>query len=142
MNEQEETQMHAQTVAGSLERSLTGRRPRTPARRPLRTAVRSRSPHAAAEWIALAIVVIAIVMTTVTFATRTLPGELDTRRVRVERGDSLWTLARANPVAGLSTEETAELIRQANGMEGSVVLAGQLIEVPDSSRLQASVARR
>jgi hypothetical protein len=134
--------MHAQTTAGSLQKGLTSHGPAAPARRRPRGATRSRSPHVSAEWMALAVVVVAILATAVAFATESLPDEVSTRAVRVEQGDSLWVLASANPVEGLSTAETAELIRQANGMQGAVVHAGQLIQVPDNSRLKGSVARK
>jgi hypothetical protein len=134
--------MHAQTTAGSLQEGLTGRGHATPTRRRLGGASRSRSPHSSAEWMALAVVVVAILATAVASAAESLPDEVRTRAIRVEQGDSLWTLASANPVEGLSTAETAELIRQANEMQGSVVHAGQLIQVPDISRLQGFVARK
>jgi hypothetical protein len=91
---------------------------------------------------ALALVVVAILATAVGFAVENMPDEVRTRTVRVEQGDSLWALAIANPVKGLNTAETAELIRQANEMQDSVVHTGQLIRVPDTSRLQGWVARK
>jgi hypothetical protein len=132
--------MHPESTAGSLKQGLTGRCPATQARQRLGSATRSCSPRVSAEWMALALVAVAILATAVGFAAENLPDEVRTRTVRVEQGDSLWTLASANPIQGLNTAETAELIRQTNEMQDSVVHTGQLIRVPDTSRLQGSVA--
>ena len=134
--------MHPESTAGSLQQGLTGRGPATQARRRLGSATRSRSPRVPAEWLALALVAVAILATALGFAVENMPDEVRTRTVRVEQGDSLWTLAIANPVKGLNTAETAELIRQANEMQDSIVHTGQLIRVPDTSRLQGWVARK
>jgi LysM repeat protein len=65
-----------------------------------------------------------------------------THRVRVESGDSLWTIARAHPIDGLKTDQVVELIRNANELGDSVVYAGQVLEVPTSELRQGDVAQR
>lgn len=102
----------------------------------------TRKFYVALEWVALAVLAISLVSASVTLATRSLPDEIQTRPVRIERGDSLWSVAAAYPVDGLSTAETADLIRRANGMQGSAVYAGQLIQVPDTTASQRSLAQR
>lgn len=53
-----------------------------------------------------------------------------TSTVRVQARQTLWDLASQNPVPGASTSETVELIKAANGMTNSVLLAGQTLRVP------------
>lgn len=134
--------MNAQTTAGDLRQGFRSPGSVISIRPGVRDAAGFRRPYAAVEWIALAAVAIAIIATAVAFAAESLPDEVRTRPVRVEQGDSLWGLAGANPVEGLSTAETAELIRRVNGMRGSVVHAGELIQVPDSSAPQGSLAQK
>lgn len=55
---------------------------------------------------------------------------LHTRPVRVERGDSLWSLAQAHSVTGLGASETAGLIREMNGLDGAGLAVGQVLLVP------------
>lgn len=53
-----------------------------------------------------------------------------TRPVRVRQGDSLWSLAQAHAVTGLGASETASLIRELNGLDGSGLAVGQVVLVP------------
>ncbi len=54
-----------------------------------------------------------------------------TTPVRVQGGDTLWSLASEHPVKGLSTAQTADLIAEVNGLDGAHVLqAGSMISVP------------
>jgi LysM repeat protein len=48
---------------------------------------------------------------------------LEKARYKVRRGDSLWTIARSH---GLSVDE----LRAMNGLRGSRIYAGQVLEVP------------
>ena len=50
-------------------------------------------------------------------------GVVETLEYRVRTGDSLWKIARAHGV-------TVDEIRDANGMRGTTIFAGQLIDVP------------
>jgi hypothetical protein len=51
--------------------------------------------------------------------------------VRVEAGETLWTLAKAHPVEGLSTEQNTQLIARLNGMDSHTqVAAGTVLRVP------------
>lgn len=62
--------------------------------------------------------------------------------VTVAEGSSLWDLATANPVSGLSTPETIVLIRDANGLCSSTLKVGQVLRVPAANGPDLSVAAR
>lgn len=106
----------------------------------------SQLPHSSIVWFlalaTLALIVCALALTAFLATPHVDPASVQTRLVRVEAGDSLWAIAKAHPVAGLRTEETVELIRRSNGLEGSLVYAGQVIEVPDLEETQLGVAQR
>jgi len=58
------------------------------------------------------------------------PNSSGTASVLVSQGDTLWSLARSNPVPGLSTEENAERIAAMNGIQSGRLPVGSAIEVP------------
>ena len=53
--------------------------------------------------------------------------------VRVQAGDSLWSLAEEYPVEGLSTQETSDMIRSVNHLERGSLNAGAVLKVPARS---------
>ena len=53
--------------------------------------------------------------------------------VRVQSGDSLWSLAREHPIDGLSTQETSDMIRSVNHLERGSLDAGAVLKVPARS---------
>lgn len=53
--------------------------------------------------------------------------------VRVQSGDSLWSLAEEYPVEGLSTQETSDMIRSVNHLERGSLNAGAVLKVPARS---------
>lgn len=53
--------------------------------------------------------------------------------LKVRSGDTLWTLAAAHPVEGLSTAEVADLIAEVNGRESAMLRPGETIMVPSGS---------
>ena len=59
--------------------------------------------------------------------------------VRVEAGQTLWSIARSNPLPGLTTQQTAELIARTNGLDDGRVAARTSIRIPvaTSQRLLA-----
>jgi hypothetical protein len=61
-------------------------------------------------------------------------------RIRVEHGQTLWALASAHPVAGQTTEQTADLIARLNGLDRSEVVAGTVIRIPAHAPDDASLA--
>lgn len=53
--------------------------------------------------------------------------------VRVQPGDSLWSLAQEHSVDGLSTQETSDIIRSVNHLEHGSLDAGVVLKVPARS---------
>lgn len=53
--------------------------------------------------------------------------------VRVQSGDSLWSLAQEHPIEGLSTQETSDMIRNVNHLERGSLDAGAHLKVPARS---------
>lgn len=50
--------------------------------------------------------------------------------IRVQPGDSLWSLAEEYPIEGLSTQETSDMIRNVNHLEHGSLAAGAHLKVP------------
>ena len=50
--------------------------------------------------------------------------------IRVQPGDSLWSLAEEYPIEGLSTQETSAMIRNVNHLEHGSLAAGAHLKVP------------
>lgn len=53
--------------------------------------------------------------------------------IRVQPGDSLWSLAEEYPIEGLSTQETSDMIRNVNHLEHGLLAAGAYLKVPARS---------
>lgn len=53
--------------------------------------------------------------------------------IRVQPGDSLWSLAEEYPIEGLSTQETSDMIRSVNHLEHGSLAAGAHLKVPARS---------
>jgi len=69
--------------------------------------------------------------------------ELTTRRVRVAASDTLWSIARANPVEGLSTAQAVAAMRRLNELEGTVGLRpGSVITIPAGAENASNLAMR
>jgi len=98
--------------------------------------------YAVAEWAAVVAVGLALLAGIAFYAVSGLTADVATRPVKVEAGDTLWSIASAHPVPGLSTEETVDLIRRTNGMEGSVVYIGQLLDAPHEVASTPAVAQK
>ena len=62
--------------------------------------------------------------------------------VSVEPNASLWTLASAHPVEGLSTPETVQLIAQENGLATGMLQVGDTLLVPATSSCATALAQR
>ena len=58
------------------------------------------------------------------------PDAVATTKVLVDRGDTLWAIARANQVPGLSTAQTADLIARLNDLSSGQLIAGTELAVP------------
>ena len=80
------------------------------------------------RWILLALV---LVLAMAAFASRSpLPSTPKTAVIRVERGDTLWSLAEQNPAPGFTTAQTAELIASLNQIDASALANGMELCVP------------
>ena len=53
--------------------------------------------------------------------------------IRVQSGDSLWSLAEEYAIEGLSTQETSDMIRNVNHLEHGSLAAGAHLKVPARS---------
>ena len=62
--------------------------------------------------------------------------------VSVRQHSTLWDIARAHPVPGLTTAETVDLIRTHNSLEAPDLIAGQPLLVPTSDRSDTPLGRR
>nr|WP_306792823.1 LysM peptidoglycan-binding domain-containing protein [Collinsella urealyticum] len=51
-------------------------------------------------------------------------------QVRIAPGDSLWSLAEARSVDGMSTQELVQEIRTKNQLSSSMLEPGQVLELP------------
>jgi hypothetical protein len=61
--------------------------------------------------------------------------------LRVQAGDSMWALAAAHPVEGLTTAQVADLMTKANHLDGRPIVQGQTILAPATSRDQRVAVR-
>jgi len=50
--------------------------------------------------------------------------------VSVRSGETVWSLAAAHPVPGLTTAEVADLLVRTNGLEGRTVTPGETVLIP------------
>ena len=57
-------------------------------------------------------------------------GRTSTIAVRVSRADTLWSIAAAHRLPGVSTARMVELISEANALTPSAVRAGAVVRVP------------
>lgn len=53
--------------------------------------------------------------------------------IRVQPGDSLWSLAEEYPIEGFSTQETSDMIRNVNHLEHGSLATGAYLKVPARS---------
>lgn len=53
--------------------------------------------------------------------------------IRVQPGDSLWSLAEEYPIEGLSTQEISDMIRNVNHLEHGSLATGAYLKVPARS---------
>jgi len=82
------------------------------------------------EMLALALIVVLLVAVPLLSRGTDVRDSDDTASVLVGEGDTLWSLAKSNPVPGLSTEENVERIAAMNGIESGRLPVGSAIEVP------------
>ena len=91
-----------------------------------------------------------ILLVAVLFATTLVWQLLGTDTVAIERtavisvapSDTLWEIAEAHPMEGLTTAETVDAIVAINEMDTSSLVAGQALLVPAPNSSEAAVAVR
>jgi hypothetical protein len=123
------------TVAASPARFTHGARARRHAR-----ATRSRA-IAWAEIVALALIVVTLVVATMAGSGR-IAENRPSMSVRVERGQTLWSLAAQHPIAGLSTAQNADLIARTNHLAGEQLAVGTTLSIPVEPDTNIAVACR
>lgn len=80
--------------------------------------------------ISITVIVVLLFLSSAVQAT----GEIaDTRDYRVKPGDTLWQIAKAHGPENADTRRVVAAIERLNRLEGDVLLAGQVIEIPDVS---------
>jgi len=101
-----------------------------------------RSEHASSMEIAIAVVLlILLILGALITASGPKSHVSGVRTIRVEAGQTLWSIARSNPMPGLTTQQTAELIARTNGLESGLVAAQTSLRVPVAASAKL-VARR
>ncbi|MHB8049927.1 MAG: LysM peptidoglycan-binding domain-containing protein [Coriobacteriia bacterium] len=88
----------------------------------------------------LTCVVLAIVVALVVGVERPQPSAWTA--VTVEQSGTLWALAQAHPVTGLTTAETVELIKRSNHLESALITPGQALRVPAQDSVALAVVSR
>ena len=61
--------------------------------------------------------------------------------VRVAPSDTLWSIAEASRLPGVSTARTVEAIARINGLRGTTILAGAVLYVPATEVVDATFAQ-
>jgi hypothetical protein len=90
--------------------------------------------------IILALLIVAAALPTASGGARVTSA---TRSVRITASDTLWSVAAANPVAGLTTAESVAVIRDLNGLQTSVSLQpGTAITIPSDAEAAQDLAMR
>ena len=92
------------------------------------------------EIVALALILAALVSGVL--ATRAHPlTATSSQRVSVVRGDTLWSIARAHPIPGQTTAQTADAIARLSSLHSSEVQVGDARLVPAAQDSIALAAR-
>jgi len=83
----------------------------------------------------LALLLIAVLLVALPLLSRgtSSPALSETTKVTARSGDTLWSVARAYPVQGMTTAQTAEYLATLNGLESSRIPVGSSILVPTTS---------
>jgi hypothetical protein len=92
--------------------------------------------------VTLLIVATALVSTHSLVASGSPAGPEAWRAVVIAEHDTLWDVAVANPVSGLSVGETVALIRAENALVSSTVFPGQVLRVPAAAHREVAYAAR
>jgi hypothetical protein len=88
-----------------------------------------RTRLSAPEVLVLAIL-LALLLASAMVARHPAGHDVRSTSVRVESGQTLWDLAKSHPVAGMSTDQTAELIAGLNDLGTRGLVAHMVVRVP------------
>jgi len=89
------------------------------------------------------LVVIALLLVVGAVTVRPHTPTIDsTKTVQVSAGETLWSIAAAHPISGLTTAQTAESIARDNGLSGAVLSTGQTLVVPAGVADESQMASR
>jgi hypothetical protein len=69
-------------------------------------------------------------------------AQIPTMPVKVQSGDTLWSLAADAGVPGMSTEQVASLLIELNDLEGALLHEGTIVQVPTSDSYSTAQARK
>jgi len=92
------------------------------------------------EIVALVVIIVLLIAAPI-MSRSTSPRDTATTLLRVEQGDTVWTIAAAHPVTGLNTAQNADLIARLNDLDAGRLAAGTTLRVPSATG-SASVAQR
>lgn len=85
------------------------------------------------EWAILSVTAAVLLMTALAPLAGRPHARVKTETVRISRGDTLWSIASAHPVAGLDTAATVDLIAELNDLDGFALVAGDTVLVPSDA---------
>lgn len=94
------------------------------------------------ETLLLAAVAVCLALAALQGSGALLHSDLRTQDVRVEPGQTLWSLATQYPVEGSDTARTVEIIASLNDLDGGVLQAGSTVRVPVTNTDPGAVALR
>jgi len=97
----------------------------------------------ARNWIEIAVLIVIVVLLIVGAVTTSQQRNVMPKlaMVKVQSGDTLWTLAKNHPVKGLSTQQVVGMLTEVNSLSGPVVTPGESILLPTGT-LDQCVATR
>jgi hypothetical protein len=93
------------------------------------------------EGLVLITLVVLVIAGTILTSHRAVSSQ-PTTTVHVESGQTLWDLARAHPVEGMTTAQTAELISRINDLGRGGLTAHTAVRVPRIHESESAVASR
>lgn len=84
----------------------------------------------------------AIAVTFSTIAKVERPAPTAWSAITVSESGTLWAIAQAHPVPGLSTADTVALIKESNLLDSAIIMPGQTLRVPAQTQPSIAVASR
>ncbi len=81
--------------------------------------------------ISITVVVVLLLLASASHATGDGPGSIGTTvEYRIQPGDTLWEIAREHGPSGRDVRAVVSTIERINGLDGSAIQAGEVIEIP------------